>query len=184
MSGNLAALVKTTVVPLGPDATNLETWRVTVEFPDDLPWGWQSGNLTINGTYVDETGASNPVKMNMAVNGNVAGELEPSTNMIRLGALTPGDPIDRNISISRRDGQPFEVLGDPVIEGGGLGIIRATVSPLDPARTVWQIQTKGAAPARVGTLAGNVILRTDVPGEELIAVRYAGVVQQRRANRP
>ncbi len=184
MTGGLEQYVDTTIEPLGPDAQGRETWRVSVDFPDDLPWGWHSGNLAIQGDFVDDQGVTNPVKMNMAVNGNATGQLEPSINMLRLGALMPGDQISRNITLSRRDGEPFEVIGDPTVEGGGLGVIRVSVAPVDPSKTVWRIEAKGAAPARIGTIAGNLLLQTDVPGEEMIAVRYAGVVQQRNRSRP
>lgn len=184
MTGGLAKHVDTTIEPLGPDDQGRETWRVSVNFPDDLPWGWHAGNLTIQGEFVDDRGVTNPVKMNMAVNGNATGQLEPSMNMLRLGALTPGDQISRNITLSRRDGEPFEVIGDPTVEGGGLGVIRVAVTPVDPSKTVWRIEAKGAAPPRIGTIAGNILLQTDVPGEEVIALRYAGVVQQSSRPRP
>ncbi len=184
VTGRLAQYVSTRIDPLEPDEQGRPTWRVTATFADDIPWGWQTGNLTIKGTHVDASGTPHPIKMNMAMNGNVSGLLEPSSNMLRLGVLTPGDQIDQTLTLSRTDGQPFECIGAPVVGGGGLGVLRVSVAPLDASRTSWLVTAKGSAPARIGAINGNVFIQTDVPGETQIPLRYGGVVQQRRGNLP
>ena len=184
VTGQIQPFVDMIVEPLGPDDEGRSTWRVVAELSDTIPWGWQAGNIAISGTLLDDSGARNPVKLNMAINGNVSGIIEPSAGMLRLGVLRPGNQIAKSITIGRRDGRPLEVVGDPKIDGGAFGILRCLVTPVDAAKTTWRVELRGATPMRTGALVGNIILQTDVPGEELIAIRYAGVVQNQRGTSP
>ncbi|MEE2972164.1 MAG: hypothetical protein VX672_03480, partial [Planctomycetota bacterium] len=115
------------------------------------------------------------VKMNFALNGSVEGRVNAVDSMFRFLTAKASSNIGKSVDLTLDDGGPFRCLGAEV-RGGGSEDLTATLVPLTPDGTQWRIDLQGRAPARPGSFLGEVFVRTDVPGEEVIRLKYGGVV--------
>ena len=112
----------------------------------------------------------------MGMNLSAEGMLKATDTMFRLLILTPGKGFSKRVTLSRIDGEPFEVLGT-TIEGGGKGLFDVEVAPNGDSKNAWDLILSGIAPNRTQVIKGNVIIQTDVPGEEVISMLYQGNVR-------
>ena len=176
IGGEAAPHLAATIAPGDADAQGRRTWKVDVVLDDRLPWGWFVGSMVVSGTKTDGA-VQSPVKMNFAINGSAEGSLAASDSMFRFMMVDPGEDIDRSLELRRVDGQPFRVLGGQVTGRAATDLV-PIFKPLDPAGTRWSIDLAGTSPASPGTFKGDVLMRTDVPGEEIVRLRYSGVVRR------
>ena len=175
-SGVLAPHLNATVTPAGKDGQGRSTWKVDVTLDDRVPWGWFTGSMVVSGRIRTDEG-DKPVKMNFAINGSAEGEIAASDSMFRFMMVDAGDTGNRTIDLRRVDLQPFRVL-DATVTGRAADGLIATPTPLDPDGRNWRIDLAGSMPATNGVFKGEVLVRTDVPGEEAIILRYSGVVRR------
>lgn len=176
LSGDLGPGVTARIAPIEPDAQGRARWRATVEFGSDMRWGWFAGSMLAKGTIETKDGPQ-PVKMNFAVNGSVEGLVNAADSMFRFLSVRPSTEIEKSVDLTRTDGRPFRCLGVEV-RGGGSENLTATPVPLTPDGTQWRIDLQGRAPAKAGSFLGEVFVQTDVPGEEVVRLKYGGVVPQ------
>ncbi len=176
LGGDLQPHARATITPAGTDGAGRDTWRVDVVLDDRLPWGWHTGSMVVNGVASTEDG-ERPVSMNFAINGSVEGDLRASDSMLRLMVVAPGGTIEQSIDLRRDDGEPFRCTA-AAVTGDRTAGFAADVAPLDPDGRAWRVTLSGTAPTTPGSLVGSVLISTDVPGEEAIAVRIGGVVRR------
>ena len=175
-SGDLAPHFSASIEPAGLDPQGRRTWRVEVVLDDRLPWGWFTGSMVVSGRIKSEDGEK-PVKMNFALNGSAEGELAASDSMFRFMMVDAGDRTNRTVDLRRVDRQPFQVLGTRVTGRAAEGLA-ATASPLGSDGREWRIDLAGSVPSSSGVFKGEVLVQTDAPGQELIILRYSGVVRR------
>ncbi|MCP4835920.1 MAG: DUF1573 domain-containing protein [Phycisphaera sp.] len=175
-SGVLAPHLSATLSPSGPDPEGRPTWRADVAIDDQVPWGWFTGSMVVSGRISTDDGMK-PVKMNFTLNGSSEGELAASDSMFRFLMVDASTVHDRSIDLRRVDRQSFRVLGTKVLGPSADGLA-AIASPLDPDGRNWRIELQGTVPSAPGTFKGEVLVQTDVPGEEGITLRYSGVVRR------
>ena len=132
--------------------------------------------MVVSGRISTDAGIK-PVKMTFALNGSSEGELAASDSMFRFLMVDANTTHDRSIDLRRLDLQSFRVLGTRVLGPGADGLA-AVASPLDPDGRNWRIDLRGTMPSAPGTFKGEVLVQTDVPGEEGITLRYSGVVRR------
>ena len=176
LGGDLQPYVTATITPAGADTQGRNTWRVNVVLDERVPWGWQTGSMLVEGVAHTEDG-DRPVTMNFAINGSAEGVLQATDSMLRLMVVAPGQEIEKSIELSRDDGEPFRCTA-AAVEGERTGGFSADVAPLDPDGRAWRITLSGTAPTTPGSIVGAVLVTTDVPGEEAIALRIGGVVRR------
>ena len=175
-SGELAPHLDAGVVPTGLDDQGRATWKVDVTLDDRIPWGWFTGSMVVSGRITDDEGTK-PVKMNFALNGSAEGELAASDSMFRFMMVSGGQSGSRTVDLRRVDLKPFNVLGATVTGRAADGLV-ATPTPLDSSGSNWRIDLQGTMPTSSGVFKGEVLVQTDVPGEEAIILRYSGVVRK------
>lgn len=176
LSGDLGPHATASIRPTGPDDLGRDTWRVDVLLDERIPWGWHTGSMVVSGQATTEEGAL-PVSMNFAINGSAEGEIRADDSMLRLMIVGPGQSIEKSIELRRDDGQPFRCNANTVV-GDRTGGMAADARPLDPDGRAWRVTLSGTAPTSPGSIVGSVIVTTDVPGEESIAIRIGGVVRR------
>ena len=120
-----------------------------------------------------------PHNFAMGMNLSAEGMLKATDTMFRLLILTPGQAFSKRVTLSRNDGKPFEVIGT-TIDGGGKGLFDVEVIPNGDSRIAWDVVLSGIAPNRNQVIKGNVLIQTDVPGEEVISMMYQGNVRAKR----
>ena len=175
-SGGLAPHLTTSFGPSEPDAQGRTTWKIDAILDDRIPWGWFTGSMVVSGRIKTEDGTK-PVKMNFTLNGSSEGEIAASDSMFRFMVVTAGNQGNRTVDLRRVDLKPFRVLGASVT-GSNSDQMAATPSPLDPNGSNWRIDLGGTMPTSPGVFKGEVLVQTDVPGEEMIILRYSGVVRK------
>lgn len=161
------------VVPAGQEtAPGPKTIEVTVE--PTAPWGglYFGVDITVTGRPTPD---AEPVThtRNIRAGSKVFGKLSADPDMFRL-AVRPGEPIVREIRLTRDDGKPFRILHTQVRIPGLPG---ATVTTTPESLDTWLITLNATAGPRPGRTPGVVVVTTDVPGEEVIELRSLGMIQ-------
>jgi len=113
--------------------------------------------------------------------GEVVGDLDAKPARVQLSGLQPGQAMKSEVRLTSRDGKPFKVMSVAEAPAGQPMFTTqvsedATVTP--PA---YVITVTGTAPIAPGAFRGELVVTTDVKGEETLRVPYFGFA---RAPRP
>jgi hypothetical protein len=106
--------------------------------------------------------------------GTVYGEVRAKQGIISLGNVTSGTPIRASTQITRTSGQPFAVGNVRVTESSLRGL-DASVEKI--SQNTYRVWVEGSPGAYRGSVKGVITLETDVPGEEVLTLRFAGQVK-------
>ncbi|MBB48937.1 MAG: hypothetical protein CMJ33_10470 [Phycisphaerae bacterium] len=176
--GDLRAKSSLTLKRLSAEGVVPKLWRVDVAIDPSIDWGWYTGSVRVNGTVQDPADASpRPVTKTVGMNANVQGKVQASDSMFRLLSLPQGRDFQKNIRLSRADGQPLEILSAKVV-GGNLANMNVIIKPLqNSAGGVYELTLVGNTGDITGVIKGNVQVTTNVPGEEEIILKIAGSVR-------
>ncbi|MCH2161785.1 MAG: DUF1573 domain-containing protein [Phycisphaerales bacterium] len=176
--GDIAEHGTASLTEITPEGAALRSWRVDLELPATLPWGWHTGSANIRGTVNTEERIY-PHRFSMGLNLTVEGELLSSDTMFRLLLLTPGQRISKTVTISRVGNAPFEIHSAKVV-GNGADYLKVDAVPTNTERNQWVLTMSGTAPDLTMVMQGDVELSTNVPGEDLISIRYMGNIRKSR----
>jgi hypothetical protein len=161
----------------GPVVDGVQTYTGEIEITvsPEMPWGIIYDNraqFTIHGRPAPQ---ADPIDLvyRIYVTGEVYGQLQAEPSAIAFGTLPAGQPYERALTLTRTMEQPFTVLGTEVSECELPGV-QVRVEPVSP----WQYRLviNGVASGFRGGFRGVVTITTDVPGEESVSIRFAGVV--------
>lgn len=141
--------------------------EVTVEV--SLPAGSPVGQFfaTLDVTTNEAKGGS----VKAGVSGEVLGDLQVTPQRVSLGVVQPGQSFAGEVKISRRDGKPVKILKAEVkpLSEQPVDVTAALTS--DAAGTMHTIKLSGVAPAGVPRYSGELLVTTDVPGEEMVRIQ-------------
>ena len=174
ITGDLAPHAKPSITRLNDPADPRGVWRVDVNIGSTVPWGWHTGNMVVNGR-IETADGPKPIEMKFAMNGSFEGSIIADETLIGLLTMTPGQRIDRGVTLQRVDGRPLTCLSATI--AGDTPGFRARVEPLDDGRTRWRVRLEGIAPNTQGSVGGTIVVTTDDPANPVVAIRYAGVVR-------
>jgi len=177
ITGNLAEHAILSLKETTQEGAPQRTWQLELTVKETAPWGWHSGTANIRGTIKTDARVY-PHNLAMGMNLSAEGMLKSTDTMFRLLILTPGKGFSKRVTLSRNDGKPFEVLGT-TIEGGGKDLFDVEAIPNGDSRTSWELILSGIAPSRSQVIKGNVLIQTDVPGEEVISMLYQGNIRKK-----
>lgn len=113
----------------------------------------------------------------VTIMGEIVGDLEAGPARLALGVLQAEGPIKSELKVTSRAGVPFKIseITSQAINDIGL---KFDVKPVDPAKpTAYTIEVTGTAPEKAVPIRGEVVIKTDVAGEEMIRIPYFGVVR-------
>jgi hypothetical protein len=96
--------------------------------------------------------------------------------LLYLGNLRAGATFERRMLLRGRSA-PFLIV-DAKLEGPAASLARVIVEAND--EDGFEIVLAGTAPDRGGSLRGDIVVTTDVPGEETLRIGYQGTVIPRR----
>lgn len=153
--------------------------REVVEFviPANVPWGGLY--FPIDVTVRGKTSPDSPpithtttVRFGAQLYGQLKGE---PRDRFGFGLKPVNEAFTRDVTLVRTTGQPFTVL-DYTLEAGGLPEANVTVEQIAPDR--WTFTLNGRGGTSPTNYNGRVIVRTDVPGEDLIEIPIFGVVRK------
>ncbi|MBT8484092.1 MAG: DUF1573 domain-containing protein, partial [Phycisphaerae bacterium] len=151
---------------------------IEVTLKDNADWGSFYGTVTVDyHGMIDGRRVENNARLN--VTGAVYGELRTTEPMFRLSMLPPGQPFERSMRLSRVDDKPFNVLSAEVIRPTVPGTSIAAVPVTTVGESGYDLILSGDPGDHLGPMSGYIKIVTDVPGEEQLEMRFAGVVRER-----
>lgn len=120
------------------------------------------------------------------VMGEVVGEIEATPRNLTLGGRAPGDHLEGKLVIrARKPGTQFNILGVKAQPAQGGNFLQFTPSR-DPANDLltYVVDVEGTSPTNPGAFRGDIVVTTDMKGQEEIRVPYVGFVRDNRAQAP
>jgi len=130
--------------------------------------------------------------LNFMVLGEVVGQVKVEPQRVTLGGLAAGQEINTSIRITARDGSNLEVaaatevpalMPTPNNPQGVPGEKMFTLKVTKDTTTTpaaWVVTLTGKAPAsQASTFRGDIILKTNMAGEEEVKVPYYGFIRQK-----
>lgn len=136
---------------------------------------------------------NDPAKtLNFMVLGEVVGQIKSEPQRITLGGLQPDQDINTTFRLTPRGETNFSVLSvteEPAPQpqpnnpqgGPGAKVFKIEFkhdTSVTPA--AWVVTLTGKAPAEgANTFRGDLVIKTDMPGEETVKVPYYGFIRQK-----
>jgi len=162
----------TEVRQIGPDKENLRATRLIVTLRDDAPVGMHTAELTIR-----TNDPRRPIERTQLLC-QVLGDIAVVPPRLSLGRIQPGDQFSREFRVQSRSGEPFKITQVEVRDS--TSNLKFEFAPEDPKNpTVWNVKVTGSAQPNERRILGQILIRTDVKGEELLEVRYNGFINPR-----
>lgn len=127
--------------------------------------------------------------LNFMVLGEIIGAVKADPQRVTLGGLAGGADINTTFRLTSRNATGFKVLSveeqpasqpQPNNPQGAPGpkVFEVTMSEDTTTTPVsWIVTLKGKAPAEGNAFRGDIVLKTDVVGEETVKVPYYGFVR-------
>ena len=151
--------------------------RIRIDIAPNRPWGAFHSQILINGVGKMPDGSDTNHSLTIFANGKTFGRLRASNHIMSIGTLQPGATYNKKIKIFREDGEQFEVLNTSVTQPTVTGMNAVAIPEIDGS---YSIVVSGTLPAtHTGPINAQIVVQTDVPGEEVLSFRAAGVVPKR-----
>jgi hypothetical protein len=148
--------------------------RIRINVRADMPWGAFHSQLQISGFGKTPEGKTINHTFTVFANGKTFGNLVADKHIISIGSIPKGGTYHSRITIKRPDGIPFRVLNTAVFGANVSGINATKTSNIDGS---YDVIVSGKLPiSHSGPINAEVMVQTDVPGEEVLKFRIAGVV--------
>ena len=152
--------------------------RIRINVNPARQWGAFHSQLIVNGRGTTPEGKEINHSFTMFANGKTYGQLKADQHVLSVGSLKKGDSYHKRLHIFHEDGAPFEVISTTVLKPSVTGINTTPVQMLDGS---YEIIVSGTLPPdHVGSINGEILVQTDIIGEELLKFRIAGVVPRPR----
>ncbi|MCK4872774.1 MAG: DUF1573 domain-containing protein [Phycisphaerales bacterium] len=107
------------------------------------------------------------------------GDLVQEERLMQLGILKAGQPFNSVITIASRTGTPFRIL-DVTSQGeahGGFKFEYDVTALSEPGVEKRIITIHGTAPMQTGMVKGQLVIKTDIQGEETLRHNFRGSVR-------
>ncbi len=151
--------------------------RIRIDVAPNRPWGAFHSQVLINGVGKMPDGSDTNHTLTIFANGKTFGKIRASNHIISIGTLQPGATYNKRIKIFREDGQPFEILNTAVTQPTVSGMNAVSVPEVDGS---YSVIVSGTLPqTHTGPINAQIVVQTDVRGEEVLSFRAAGVVPKR-----
>ncbi len=154
----------------------LATIEVTVG--SDAPWGLlhrSQVKFTCHGRAAEQFAPATAPYTVMVI-GQVFGDVRADPIMLRSSeTIGRNQTFKLSVELTRASGAPFSVTDVRIGETTVPGVKPSVVANGPGAYTVY---LDGTAPASGGVVNGNVMVSTDVPGEEELSIRFAFYVKK------
>jgi len=151
--------------------------RIRIDVAPNRPWGAFHSQVLINGVGKMPDGSDTNHTLTIFANGKTFGKIRASNHIISIGTLQPGSTYNKRIKIFREDGEPFEILSTSVTQPTVAGMNAVAVPEIDGS---YSVIISGTLPqTHIGSINAQIVVQTDVQGEEVLSFRAAGVVPKR-----
>jgi hypothetical protein len=153
----------------GDTKESLRATRFLVTLRPDAPVGMHRAELTIRTNDTRRT-----LERSQAI-AQVLGDLAVVPPRLSLGRVEAGASFSREFRVQSRSGEPFKIVGVETRETNNQ--MHFEFSPEDAKNpTVWRVVATGIADPDQRRIIGQIMVRTEVKGEENVEVRYNGFI--------
>ena len=151
--------------------------RIRINVSPSMPWGAFHSQLQVRGSGKTPDGAPITHTFTVFANGKSYGNIRADNHIISVGTLQAGGQYHKKNRIFRADGEPFKILNTAILQATVSGINATAVQNLDGSH---DLIISGTIPlSHQGPINAELMVQTDVPGEEVLKFRIAGVVPKR-----
>jgi hypothetical protein len=154
----------------------LTQWDLEIITRPDAPVG------PVNGVVSIRTSDEKRQPMNVTATGEVVGDVAVTPQRVQLVNLTPGQAINAQFTVRARNGVPFKLVRIDEVPSGpnSSAKVFSKIDIKEDASTTpvsYIVNLSGTASEDARQIAGQLIVRTDVKGEEETRVPYFGYVR-------
>ncbi|MDP6541752.1 MAG: DUF1573 domain-containing protein [Phycisphaerales bacterium] len=158
-----------------------EPRQIQINVSPNMPWGAFHSQLSVTGSGTMPDGEEIEHTVNVFANGKTYGKLRADDYIIRLGSPKKGGSYHKRIRLFRSDGKPFEVTTATVFSPTVQGMNATAVQIPSVQGHEYEIIVSGTLPPSfVGQIGGELLVKTDVVGEEVLRFRITGVIPKNR----
>lgn len=146
-------------------------YPIEITVPPEAAVGQVTGNISIRTSDVARV-------LNMTVTGEVIGDVVANPARLQIGSLAPGAPFTNEMRLTSRSGKRFKV--SKIEEASGMptkAFTSITFKESDAEPWAWVVTATGTASQAPGAIRGDLVLTTDIPGEEAVKLGYFGFVR-------
>jgi hypothetical protein len=166
------------------DGTKAIQIQADFEIAKDAPKGWLDRNIVFETSISSEDGSEmidHPVRFH--VSGQVGGKIQISPERMSFGTPAPGTEISREIRLYGLTEDTFNITSVRFETQSAVELNLTSDTVEVNKKAVPRVVVKGVAPEEKGSFSGNVIITTDLPGEDELIVSFFGSVRA-PLNRP
>ncbi|MDX2018461.1 MAG: DUF1573 domain-containing protein [Planctomycetota bacterium] len=111
--------------------------------------------------------------------GSVVGDISADPKWLSLGQVESGKEFVKEFKVASRSGKPFKIEGaETRWSGAAAREPKFEFTPLDPKNPVaYTVRMVGVAPNGNVNVRGDIMLKTNVAGEELVRLPFNGVAR-------
>ena len=151
--------------------------RIRINVSPRMPWGAFHSQLKVKGSGDTPDGSTITHEFVVFANGKTFGTIRADNHIISLGTLAEGGSFHKRNRIYREDVELFKVLITAILQPTVSGINGTAVQNLDGS---YELIITGTLPqSHRGPINAELMVQTDVPGEEVLRFRVTGVVPKR-----
>ena len=151
--------------------------RLVATLSPDAPWGDVQAFATVVGNSTTNSIDHKPHEIKISILGAKYGELEASDTVFSFMGVVPKSSFEKTIRLTSTTSTPFRILDTKV----SMKVPDVTLK-VSPTEYGYDLTLRGKTGSHLGSLAGTVLIKTDVPGEETLRFRTAGMVRYKKPN--
>jgi hypothetical protein len=154
--------------------------QIQIKISPDMPWGAFHSQLAVTGKGTMPDGTPIEHTFTVFANGKTFGKLKASDFIARLGSLVSGGAYHKQIRIYRTDGEMFAITNATILSPNVVGMNATAVQIPSTEGMAYELVVSGTLPRNhTGQVSGELLVQTDVPGEEVLRFRITGVVPKK-----
>lgn len=182
MSGIAAKYFSVSRLPRSKDGDDVE--RILIQLSPQTPWGAQYASLNVDVEGVSpENGEPISHTAKLGVSAKVSGLLESTETMFRVGIVQPGVEFSKVVTLRNAEGEGFVVLSSSIRNSSIAGMKVVAVPSPGSDMSSWTLVLTGTPVRSEQSIRGEVVVVTDVPGEDELTFRIGGVARATDATR-
>jgi hypothetical protein len=109
---------------------------------------------------------------------DVVGDLKANPNRLAIRAFTPHLAFNNIATLESRSGKGFKIRSVEVEGPSDMDlVVDVEATTLADNKTGYTLKLNGTTPNLNGTVNGEVIVKTDLPGDEVLRLPFSGVIR-------
>jgi hypothetical protein len=149
--------------------------RLVATLSPDAPWGDVQAFATVTGKSTSGSIDQKPHEIKLSILGAKYGEVEADNTVFSFMGVAPKSSFEKTIQLTSTTGKPFQILDSKV----SMKVPHVTLD-ITPIESGYELTLLGDTGSYLGSLAGYVLVKTDVAGEETLKFRTAGMVRYKK----